>query len=158
RSSHPRGHPYGAADDTARVLHHLLHDHLRRRARAHGGAWESPELQVARDRRRRSRPGGARGPRAAARPWAGQPLRQNPSKKESRMIDLQKYRKAAYLKASDLTATRTKVRILSVGEEEIGTPAETKVVLHFTSDQVKPMVCNYTNLVTLVEAFGPDEQ
>jgi hypothetical protein len=74
------------------------------------------------------------------------------------MIDLQKYRKAAYLKASDLTATRTKVRILSVGEEEIGTPAETKVVLHFTSDQVKPMVCNYTNLVTLVEAFGPDEQ
>jgi hypothetical protein len=74
------------------------------------------------------------------------------------MIDPQRYRKATYLRASDLTATRTKVRIHSVGEEEIGTPPETKVVLHFTTPKLKPMSCNYTNLVTLVEGFGPDEQ
>jgi hypothetical protein len=35
------------------------------------------------------------------------------------MIDPEKQRKAAYLKASDLTATRTRVKIFSVGEEEI---------------------------------------
>jgi hypothetical protein len=74
------------------------------------------------------------------------------------MIDPEKYRKAAYLKASDLTATRTRVKIFSVGEEEIGTPSELKLVLQFTSATLKPMVCNYTNTVTLVEAFGAEEQ
>jgi len=73
------------------------------------------------------------------------------------MIDPEKYRKAAYLRAGDLTATRTRVRIHSVGEEELGTPSELKLVLQFTSPLLKPMVCNYTNTVTLVEAFGADE-
>jgi hypothetical protein len=74
------------------------------------------------------------------------------------MIDPEKYRKAAYLKAADLPGRRTRVCIHSVGEQQIGTPSELKLVLQFTSDKVKPMVCNYTNTVTLVDAFGPDEQ
>ena len=74
------------------------------------------------------------------------------------MIDPDKYRKAAYLKAADLTATRTRVCIHSVGEREIGTPSEVKVVLQFTSTMLKPMVLNFTNLVALVDVFGNDEQ
>src|SRR5262249_13788604 len=73
------------------------------------------------------------------------------------MIDPAQYRKAAYLKASDLQATQTRVRIHSVTEEEVGTPAELKVVLQFTSDKLKPLIVNYTNCVTLVEGFGTDE-
>jgi hypothetical protein len=73
------------------------------------------------------------------------------------MIDPNLYRKSAYMKASDLTTPRTKVRIAEVAEEEVGTPAETKVVLQFTTTTLKPKVCNYSNLVTLVEGFGPDE-
>jgi hypothetical protein len=74
------------------------------------------------------------------------------------MIDPNKYRKASCLKASDLRATRTRVRIDSATEEQIGTPAETKLVLHFTTAKLPPRACNYGNVVTLVEGFGPDEQ
>jgi hypothetical protein len=73
------------------------------------------------------------------------------------MIDPEKYRKATYLKAADLTAMRTKVRIHSVTEEEVGTPSEVKVMLQFTNATVKPLVVNYTNVVTLVEGLGKDE-
>jgi hypothetical protein len=73
------------------------------------------------------------------------------------MIDLNKYRKSAFLKAADLTATRTRVRIQSVDEEEIGTPAERKVVLHFTSPTLKPLACGVEKLEALVAGLGYDE-
>jgi len=74
------------------------------------------------------------------------------------MIDPNDYRKSKYLKASDLTAARTKVRIGNVGKEEFGSPPELKVVLSFTTASLKPRVVGYTDLVTLVEGFGPDER
>src|SRR5262245_39060225 len=74
------------------------------------------------------------------------------------MIDPEKYRKAAYMKATDLPAPQTRVRIHSVTEEEVGTPAEVKVVLVFTADKLKPLILNYTNCVTMVEGFGADER
>jgi hypothetical protein len=73
------------------------------------------------------------------------------------MIDPEKYRKAKYLKATDLTRPRTRVQIHSVAEEEVGTPSEVKQVMQFTTTTLKPMVLNYTNLVTLVDGFGKDE-
>ena len=73
------------------------------------------------------------------------------------MIDLNKYRKSAFLKAADLTATQTRVRIQSVGEQEIGTPAERKVVLQFTSPTVKPLVCGVEKLEALIAGLGCDE-
>src|SRR5262245_53199554 len=100
--------------------------------------------------------------RAPPRPVAdGTPTPQtSPSTdgRDSPMIDPEKYRKAAYLKASDLQAPQTRVRIHSVTEEEVGTPSEMKVVLQFTSDKLKPFILNYTNCVTLVEAFAADEE
>src|SRR5262245_66053955 len=74
------------------------------------------------------------------------------------MIDPNDYRKSKYLKASDLTAARTKVRIGNVGKEEFGSPPELKVVLSFTTASLKPRVVGYIDLVTLVEGFGPDER
>jgi hypothetical protein len=73
------------------------------------------------------------------------------------MIDPRNYRKAQYLKAADLNNPRTKVRINNVADEEVGTPAETKLVMQFTTATLKPWVLNYTNIVALVEHFGPDE-
>jgi hypothetical protein len=73
------------------------------------------------------------------------------------MIDLSKYSKSAYLKASDLTQARTKVRIHHATEESVGTPAEEKVVVTYTTPMLKPHIMNKTNLEALVETFGPDE-
>lgn len=73
------------------------------------------------------------------------------------MIDPAKFRKSAYLKASDLVAARTRVRIHVVTQEEVGTPSEVKVVLQYTTTTLNPHVINYTNLVTLVEGLGSDE-
>src|SRR5215468_10275557 len=72
------------------------------------------------------------------------------------LIEPQRYRKAKYLRAADLTHPRTKVRIHSVTEEEVGTPAEMKLVMQFTTATLKPMVLNFTNVDALVKHFGPD--
>ena len=73
------------------------------------------------------------------------------------MIDLSKYSKSVYLKASDLTQPRTKVRIHHATEASVGTPAEEKVVVTYTTPMLKPHIMNKTNLEALVEKFGPDE-
>ena len=97
----------------------------------------------------------ARAPPIPMRDWTCHAAPQH--RKGIVMINPEKYRKAAYLKASDLLATQTRARIHTVIEEEVGTPAELKVVLSFTSDKLKPFIVNYTNCVTLVEGFGADE-
>ena len=73
------------------------------------------------------------------------------------MIDITKYRKSNYLKASDLTVLRTRVRIQSAGEEEIGATGEQKIVLQFTTATLKPLICGPEKLEVLVAAFGADE-
>jgi hypothetical protein len=71
------------------------------------------------------------------------------------MIDPEKYKNTRFLRATDLTAPRTKVRIHSVQEEDVG--AELKPVMRFTSASLKPMVCGYEKLIALVAGLGPDE-
>jgi hypothetical protein len=71
------------------------------------------------------------------------------------MIDPNQYRKSNYLRASDLPSTRTRVRIHSVTQEDVN--GEDKLVLQFTSRDLKPRVCGYENVVALVDGLGPDE-
>src|SRR5262245_16694895 len=71
------------------------------------------------------------------------------------MIDITKYRKSHYLKASDLTAPRT--RLQSAGEEEIGATGEQLIVLQFSTATLKPLICGPEKLEVLVAAFGADE-
>jgi hypothetical protein len=73
------------------------------------------------------------------------------------MIDLTKYKNSRYLKASDLTGQRTRVRIKAVVEEPLGNPPENLIVLMFATDKLKPLVCRYTKLEALVTGLGPDE-
>jgi hypothetical protein len=73
------------------------------------------------------------------------------------MIDITKYRKSNYLRASDLTARRTRVRIQSAGEEEIGATGEQKIILQLTTATLKPLICGPEKLEVLVAAFGADE-
>jgi hypothetical protein len=73
------------------------------------------------------------------------------------MIDLTKYKNSRYLKASDLTAPRTRVRIHDVVEEPVGTPPENLIVVIFGTAKLKPLVCRYTKLEALVTGLGPDE-
>jgi hypothetical protein len=73
------------------------------------------------------------------------------------MIDLKSHKKSRYLKASDLPAPRTRVRIHDVVEEPVGTPPENLIVLIFSTAKLKPLVCRYTKLEALVTGLGPDE-
>jgi hypothetical protein len=73
------------------------------------------------------------------------------------MINPEKYRKSLYLRASDLVALRTKVRIDGVGEEEVGSHGEVKIVLRFTTPTLKPLPCGYEKLQALVAGLGGDE-
>src|SRR5262245_26394595 len=74
------------------------------------------------------------------------------------MIDISEFKKSRFLSSADLTTPRTRVRIKGVSKEMIGTPPEARIVLTFTTETLKPMVCNLTNLTTLVSGFGPDER
>jgi hypothetical protein len=71
------------------------------------------------------------------------------------MIDPNRFRKANFLRAADLTATRTRVRIDGVTLQEVN--GEERLVLTFTSPGLKPRVCGYENTVALVDGLGPDE-
>jgi hypothetical protein len=73
------------------------------------------------------------------------------------MIELTKYKNSRYLKASDLTAPRTRVKIHSVAEEPVGTPPENLIVVTFGTAKLKPLVCRYTKLEALVTGLGQDE-
>jgi hypothetical protein len=71
-------------------------------------------------------------------------------------MDATKFQTSKYLKPSDLTHTRTTVKVNTVTAEEIGTPVEEKLVLQYTSPALKPHVVNATNLKFLINAFGAD--
>jgi len=73
------------------------------------------------------------------------------------MIDMTKYSKSRYLRATDLTASRTPVRIRSVTEEPVGNPPEEWPVLRFTTAKLNPLVLRKQRLEAVVEGLGLDE-
>src|SRR5262245_14248024 len=117
----------------------------------------APSLRLTRDSARRSMEADHEaGACTSGVGWNASALRNEAIERAAMIINPEKYRKTQYLKAADLANLRTKVRIHSVTEEEVGTPAETKLVMQFTTATLKPMVLNFTNVDALVKHFGPD--
>lgn len=73
------------------------------------------------------------------------------------MIDMTKYGNSSYLKAADLTAPRTRVKIHGVTEEPIGSPPRNWLVLIFTTKKLNPLILKPTKLRAIVAGFGLDE-
>jgi hypothetical protein len=72
-------------------------------------------------------------------------------------IDRNKYRTSRFLKASDLTAPRTRVSIKGVCEELLGEDKKQPRLVLELNENLKPLVLNGINTDMVLDLFGVEE-
>jgi hypothetical protein len=69
-------------------------------------------------------------------------------------MDMKQFIGGQFLTKDDVTTRGTDARIQSVVNETVGRELETKPVLYFVGNSMKPMVLNKTNIKTLGAMYG----